>query len=302
MSKYDSIDLNNIINSILVEEGIRNALLIQPADYDESNDTNPKMTAIQEKIKSLFPNLIFSKDYNIYQGVIVSKKSYDGEEVSLNRMGEILGYPCYKDFGNYNKNDETTYILEINIIFENGSSQQLLANVCKNKEEEGVFKDIAEKAEIALKKPEYKDILKGNEVKNVTVYLQSEIPSKILIDKLMGNQPLHEEEKEAVLNILYNFGFGIELQFYFQEKFQYDNPLHRGILLGLIIVDRNNLLSPFFPLQKYPEQDEKINELTKNLENEIIDALEKTKNPVNKGGRKTHRRRPNLKKRKTYKK
>jgi hypothetical protein len=302
MSKYDSIDLNNIINSILVEEGIRNALLIQPADYDESNDTNPKMTAIQEKIKSLFPDLIFSKDYNIYQGVIVSKKSYDGEEVSLNRMGEILGYPCYKDFGNYNKNNETIYLLEINIIFENGSSQQLLANVCKNKEEEGVFKDIAEKAEIALKKPEYKDILKGNEVKNVTVILQSEIPSKVLIDKLMGNQPLHEEEKEAVLNILYNFGFGIELQFYFQEKFQYDNPLHRGILLGLIIVDRNNLLSPFFPLQKYPEQDEKINELTKNLENEIIDALEKTKNPVNKGGRKTRRRRDNLKKRKTYKK
>ena len=75
MSKYDSIDLNNIINSILVEEGIRNALLIQPADYDESNDTNPKMTAIQEKIKSLFPDLIFSKDYNIYQGVIVSKKA-----------------------------------------------------------------------------------------------------------------------------------------------------------------------------------------------------------------------------------
>lgn len=75
MSKYDSIDLNNIINSILVEEGIRNALLIQPADYDESNDTNPKMTAIQEKIKFLFPDLIFSKDYNIYQGVIVSKKA-----------------------------------------------------------------------------------------------------------------------------------------------------------------------------------------------------------------------------------
>jgi len=299
MSKYDSIDLNNIINSILVEEEIRNASLIQPADYDEVTDTDPKMTVIQEKIKSLFPHLIFSKSYNIYQGVIVSKKSYDREEISLKRMGEILGYPCYKDFGNYDKNNETSYTIEININFENGSFQQLLANICKNKDEEAIFQEMAEKAEIALKKPEYKDILKGNEVKNITVYLESVIPSKVLIDKLIENQPFYKEEKDAIMNFLYNFGFSMEIEFYFKENFQYDNPLHRGILLGLIMIDRNNPLSPFFPLQNYPEQDVKIDEITKKLEKEIIDTLEKTK--INKGGKKTRRRR-NLKKRKTSKK
>jgi len=291
MSKYNSVDLNSILNSILVHEDVRNASLIQPADYDESSGKDPNMTNIQEKIKSYFPDLLFSENYDIYQGTIVSKKSYNGQEISLSKMGEILGYPCYKDFENFNKNDDVTYLIEINILFKNGLSEQLIGNVCKNKDQEAVFQEIARKAEIVLKKPEYKDILGENEVESVTVLTQSEIPSKILINKLITNENFSKEEKYALQNILYNLGFSIELEFYFQDHFQFFNPLHRGILISLLLLDRNYTLSPFFPLQQYPEQDKEITEITNKWELEIIDSLEKTKIASNGGKKKTHKKR-----------
>ena len=212
MSTYNSIDLDNILNAILVVEDVRNACLIQPADYDEAKGSDLRMMKIKEKIKSYFPVLIFSENYNIYQGTIVSKKSYDGEEVSFNKMGEILGYPCYQDFQNYNKNDDITYTIEINVGFENGHSQQIIANVCKSKEQESAFKKIAKKAEIVLKKPEYSEFFNTEGgIKNVAVFLRSEIPTKFLIDKLIANKSFDREEKDAIENILYNRGPRIEM-------------------------------------------------------------------------------------------
>jgi len=269
-----SIDLNNIINAILVEEGVRPACLIQPADYFEATGKDENMMAIKAKIKSFFPDLILSEKYTTYQGTIVSKKSYDGEEISLTRMGEILGYPCYRDFNQFNRNDEYTYFIEIMIVFKNNSSEQLLVNICKNREEESAFQEIADKAKAALTKEKYKTILEDNEVEQIHVVIQSDIPSKVLVDKLMLHKVLTREEKQALQNILYNFGFTMKLQYY---NFQYDNPLQIGIIVGILLLSRNYPLSPFFPLQKYPKQDKQIATLLLDWEQEILDALEKTK-------------------------
>jgi hypothetical protein len=58
---------------------------------------------------------------------------------------------------------------------------------------------------------------------------------------------------------------------------QFNNEIHKGIVLDLLIRNKNDTLSPFFPLQNYPEKDAEIHEITQSWENDIIDVLEKTK-------------------------
>ena len=97
-SRYD-FNIDVILNCILVNENVRPAMLVQPADYKEANHEGPKMKYIIEGIQKMFPYLIVSSQYENYQGVIISKMNYNGKkDISLVEMGKLLGYPCYQDF------------------------------------------------------------------------------------------------------------------------------------------------------------------------------------------------------------
>lgn len=109
-------DIENILNAILVKEGVRPAMLIQPADYGEATGTDKKTSSIVNAIIKLFPNLVSSDDYQDYQGTIISKQSYDGTDISLNRMGEILGYPCFSDFETLNR-EEPLFKLDLKVSY-----------------------------------------------------------------------------------------------------------------------------------------------------------------------------------------
>ena len=122
-----------LLNLILVNENIRPSMLVQPKDYREKTEKDPKTKAILNKIKSLFPNLKHSSDYETYQGIIISHNDYNGKEISLEKMGEILGYPCYKDFSNIDRN-ETIYGVDIFVRANDYDSYQLFANICKDKQ------------------------------------------------------------------------------------------------------------------------------------------------------------------------
>jgi hypothetical protein len=75
-------------------------------------------------------------------------------------------------------------------------------------------------------------------------------------------------------NVLFNFGFSFEMQWYLTEKVQFHNPVHRGILLSLLAREKNDTLSPFFPLQKYPRQQAQVNEITQAWETDLIYLFE----------------------------
>jgi hypothetical protein len=79
-------------------------------------------------------------------------------------------------------------------------------------------------------------------------------------------------------------GFSNNLQQYIKNNFQYDNLIHKGLLLGLLLNDEYYLLSPFIPLQNYPDQDKKIQKITQEWEKEIINILKKTQFLDKKGG------------------
>ena len=79
------IGLYNLINLILVKERVRPAFLLQPQDKGNEN-----IKKIINNIKIYFPELIHSKDYLIYQGIIISYDNFNGREISLNEMGRIF--------------------------------------------------------------------------------------------------------------------------------------------------------------------------------------------------------------------
>jgi len=123
-----------------------------------------------------------------------------------------------------------------------------------------------------------------------------DIPVDSIINKLINNKSLTNNDKDKIENILYNFGFeaGFEsepdIQKYFREKFQYSNPIHKGILLGLLLNEKNNLLEPFIPLQRFPEEDKKVLEITKKWQNDLINLLKKTEQSKWVGGKKTKKK------------
>ena len=93
---------------------------------------------------------------------------------------------------------------------------------------------------------------------------------------MLKNEKLEQNEIDRVQNILYKFGFSMELQFYFLDNFQYNNPIHKGILLELLLKDKHDTLSPFFPLQHYPIQSKKVDEIIQAWEKGLLDILDKT--------------------------
>jgi hypothetical protein len=265
-----------ILNCILVNENVRPAMLVQPADYKETTHKDPITNTIIEGIKKYFPNLILTTDYENYQGVIISKIDYNGKKnISSKEMGKILGYPCYEDFTTIDA-DKINYTIDIYVKTTQYNQIQILANKCKDETKLEEFNTLANKAEKAFAKKEYKEILNGVEVKKVYVESLPNIPTQTIINKLLSNKNLEQRELEKVQNILFNFGFSMELEFYFMIYFQYNNPIHKGILLELLLKEKYNILSPFYPLQNYPEQSKKVNEIIEDWEKGLLDILKKT--------------------------
>ena len=271
-----SKEIVNILNAILVNEGVRSAMLVQPQDYKERTGTDPITLSIVNKIKRLFPEIVSSDKYETYQGTIISKKSYDGKIISLGNMGKILGYPCYNDYETLNR-EEPLYDLQLVVSYnDNEIPLPLFNNVCKDKKTLDTFTSLSTKAYRALTNEKYKGVLDGIKIHKINrVYVATEdiIPSQHLINKMMTKKKLSEEEINALIDVLYNSGFNNLLEY----EFQYTNPIHKGILLGLLLHRKYDKLSPFYPLQKYPKQQEKVEEITIQLENGLLDVLEKTK-------------------------
>jgi hypothetical protein len=276
VNKKKDLPICIILNCILVNENVRPAMLVQPADYKEITHKDPITNAIIEGIIKYFPNLILTTDYEKYQGVIISKIDYNGtKNISSKEMGKILGYPCYEDFTTIDA-DKINYTIDIYVKTTQYNQIQILANKCKDKTKLEEFNTLANKAEKAFAKKEYKEILNGIEVKEVYVESLPNIPTQTIINKLLQNINLQQNELDKIQNILFNFGFSMELEFYFMIYFQYNNPIHKGILLELLLKEKHNILSPFYPLQNYPQQSKKVNEIIEDWEKGLLDILKKT--------------------------
>jgi hypothetical protein len=264
---------------------------LQPTIYGK---TNPNFNEIKlstytkfimEKVKELFPKLIQSENYETYQGIIVSKKNYTGNNISLEQMGKILGYPCYEEFKNIDR-DYDHYTISITALVKMKNvgivKIDLFSNICKDISKKKEFENIALQAKKCFKEKKTKvflnEIFIDNNIDIVNVIVEVEHISgmKSVLDKLIKSINLKKDDKNLILNIIYNIGFTFEGIDNFELNFQYKNPIHIGILINILLNTMNDTLEPFYPLQKYPNQDAQIRIITKKLEDSLIDTLKKT--------------------------
>jgi hypothetical protein len=249
-------------NLRLVDANVRPAMLIQPADYKEATGNDPRTKSILDSIRRRYPDLILSEQYETYQGILVSKQGYDGQDISLERMGEILGYPCFREF-----QETPLYSIHVNVHTTNGMAE-LFANGSTSDSIEA-FQAFAKQATQVLQQDE--------SFQRISIVVHPLVPTQTMIDHMLQGKDLTLTELDHLQNVLFNFGFSMDLQYYVMDQVQYDNPVHRGILLSLLVREKNDTLSPFFPLQKYPTQRKQVDEITLAWEADLIYLFEKSK-------------------------
>jgi hypothetical protein len=248
--QIEIIGMAELANCILVTEGLREAMMVLPTDYNECLSHNPKTSAILKGIIKYYPDLKHS-DFGI-NGVVISKKLYSNKEINGDQsVGKVLGYPCVGDYkfilANRDNMEITT--IEVNMYFKKMYLRipipiQIFSYVCKDDSTLPLMKEFAKKAHDLLTNHP----LIGFIIDHVNADAVVNTPPKIILDKLLSTEPINEEFIDEVKNILYNIGFSDAFQEY---KFQYHNNAHIGIISTIITYYINNPLAPFQPLQQF---------------------------------------------------
>jgi hypothetical protein len=142
-----------LMNCVLVQEGVRNAFLLQYIDYGERSHNEPISKQKLAGIKEYFPELIQSRNV---QGMIISKNIYTYKE-SYNEatLGKILGFPCSDEFMSILDNPEKSSVtIEIIVHFYPGVNKnnvQVLVYRCKDLSHFPEAVALAKEAENVLK-------------------------------------------------------------------------------------------------------------------------------------------------------
>ena len=247
MDPVSEIGLDEYMNCVLVQSAVRPAFLIQPVDYREHTSNDPKTKRKLDAIKLAFPELIISI---IHGEALVSKRAYVEEDFKKNQdMGEALGYPCAADYEyTLTHKHEPDVTIHINAIMTDGTSLQILGNACKDDSKFAEFEALAAAAETALKA----DPRLTGKLASVLVKKNVTVPVKYLLQKLIDNRELNEDEEKNLRNQIWNMGWedGNAMTDY---KYEFNNPVHRGILITLMTYVREDPMEPFYPLTRHAE-------------------------------------------------
>ena len=278
--------INMFLNTILVQEDIRTAFLFQPINLGEVNQNDPFTKKLLAELKAVFPTLKYSDTYEIYQGIIISKKDFNGRnDISLEEMGEILGYPCAKEFDEFSKKTEIEntnkqkYWISLDAITSTQDTIPLFVNGCISDEKIDKFQEYAIGAKAAFLDPKYTRLLMdlGIIIINVIVSVREKIDEATIINKLIKNIPLNDLEIDEIYNKLENIGIELHVDINIHNGIIL-NPIHKGIILGLMIHHKNHLLDAFGGAihRRFPEEYKKMLKIEEKLSSDLSLVLEKT--------------------------
>ena len=259
----DLIGIQEYMGAVLVNSNVRNAMMIQCIDYGEKTENGPITHNKLSNLLKYFPDL---KHSVVYQGVILSKTQYTDDEVTSANIGEILGYPCQGELDwIISHPNEESFAMSLVAILNSDELVHILDNRCRDMTNLTKMNELKFKAYCVLQNDE----LFGSMVREVRVEVSKNIPIKSLISNILSGN-VDEYDKSEINNYIWNLGF----EKIGDYNFDYSNQIHVGILLTLLTYCDNNPLSPFFPLQRFPE-DVKVNELTIKWETELLQILNK---------------------------
>lgn len=278
------LSLDLIINCILVKNGVRNAFLIQPADYGEALSSDAKTSKILRHISRYFPELIQS---DISGETLISKVAYRSANIRSDAdMGKIIGYPCAEEYENVlNRKDEQSFSISIDVKLKPGYNTdniQILVYRCRDLKTLESSRRFAEECERVLKTDP--DI--GLIIDSVDVVDRNIVPVKFLINKLLRKEKITDEENYEIKNQIWNLGFDDHP--ITKYEFDYSNPIHNGLLVGLLSLCDNNPMEPFWPLQHRKEQ-KAVDKINMMWADELLRAFSESN--IKRGGRKTRKMR-----------
>jgi hypothetical protein len=142
-----------LVNCVLVQNGVRNAFLLQYIDYGENSPNDYESRRKLAGIRKYFPELIQSESA---QGMLISKNDYTWEN-SYNEadMGRILGFPCRYEFDYILKHPEEPSVgIEIIVHLKPGGDKdklQVMVYRCRNETHFPKAVAFAKEAEVVLK-------------------------------------------------------------------------------------------------------------------------------------------------------
>ena len=115
----------------------------------------------------------------------------------------------------------------------------------------------------------------GDRVISVIINFEYNYSINVVIKKLISNKNLNEKDNEMITETLYNLGFEDNIEM--ESNIQYNNPIHKGIILGLLIYFKNDLLKPFYPLQSHIVEYPIILKETEKWKEELTETIKNTK-------------------------
>tara|TARA_B100000795_G_scaffold268632_1_gene256013 strand:- start:74 stop:901 length:828 start_codon:yes stop_codon:yes gene_type:complete len=246
---FNSLGGEEYINSFLVEKGIRKAYLIQ--NFETTTVTVDKLIC---DIQTIFPTLKLFKQNNYYY---LSIKQLKKEDVDNNvKIASLLRFDSDLDFDDLDREKD---MIDYNVnVFLNDTNEPItiITYLCQtNSKKESAEKLVDDIIDILRSDINFKKLVLKVELQiNVTVPIMSLVP------KLMDNKyKFNDEEKKQLDDIIFNTWNEISSSKII-ENINYDNTLHRGVMLVYISEYKYSILEPLYPLQSsgYMEEIYKI--------------------------------------------
>lgn len=259
-SDFKLLGPEHYINSFLVTKNVRPAYLIQNFLQDDKH--------IKKDIKnilSVFPEL---QSFSYLENHFLSKNKLNVDDVDTHdKIGKLLRFDCPTKFNDLNRN--IPYILyNITTIMKYKKRFILTCYICQNDSKTASAENLVKDINNAIQND---DNLKTI-VKDVRLEITPVKPVLPIVNKLQNwDDIITEEDKYLIENVIYNL-----MQEHNSTKIinniDYENPVHRGILLCYITEHEHDVMSPLYPLQSSGYMDEifKIEDKKFELMKEIL--------------------------------
>ena len=316
LEKISLLGNTEYINCFLVTKNVREGYLFQPIDNMETDMNSPISKKKLKLMKKFFPQLLQTPTT---QGVLISLKKFSQENIEDDAfLGKILGFPCeslkeIKKKMNDNQN-LVSKTVSINVLMLQNiegldipitRNVNIIAFECLNYNK---YKKDVKRLISKIKKVFKEDLDMKEIIKDVELEVKDNYSENHLIHKLSNNKKLNKDEIEELDNYFYNMGFNLDFQDFIKNNIDYNNPIHRGILIGLLTYSKYPQIEPFYPLQNHGEKiNNAVTEITNNWGELIIETIKKIpkthykKNKKNKKNKKTKKNKKKTNKNKTNK-
>jgi hypothetical protein len=254
--------LEDYMNGLLVTKGIRKAYLIQ-------NYTNKHNFERILNLQKIFPNL---KSFTLNKNTFISCKIItEADIIDNDHIADLLGYKSSCSFNDIDRT-KTTYSFSIDATTNKQSTINILCFVVPDM----TTKQYAEELTNRIRNTIMMDHKLGEIVMDINLTICTHNSIESLQDKIVDSSyQLTESDIEQIKgDLIFNIANQDSVE-QISQCIEYENPIHRGILLSFIATYKYTTLEPLFPIQT-SEHYQEILDITQKHFTYIAELFKKT--------------------------